>query len=436
VNDVQLKKNSHLHHHVGSYLNQQRWKAGFLNLKEIQNTLSNLNGDSTHLPIEIFKKFLHNEPINYKIAIFAPPPIIGSGGHRTIYNLARKFIQSGCEVYCFIENYGDGIEVVEDYLGGEPAFIHVGWPSNMIFDLAIATIAHSAQAVSKMKGAKHKAYLVQDFEAWFNPVGDSYTIAENSYTYGLIHFTVGNFLTHVLKTQYCAKGIPAGLGIDTTIYFDKMQKRERAIAFLYQPEKPRRNSLLAINALRIVKQHDPNIKIYVYGSNEPIHLDFEVENKGLIRNLSELNDLYNKCEIGLCISMSNPSRIPYEFMAAGTVPVDLYRYNNLMDYPSGTIKLAYQSAESIAEAIIYLFSDPRELEDRKKAGEEFASCRTLAWETDVFVNNALAILSNSELHQTHVTMSYLDDPIISKIDQRDEVFGFCNWQKKLASQQG
>ncbi len=122
-------------------------------------------------------------------------------------------------------------------------------------------------------------------------------------------------------------------------------------------------------------------------------------------------------------------------MAAGTVPVDVYRYNNLMDYPSGTIKLAYQSAESIAQAIINLFSDPKELANRKKAGERFVSSRTLAWETDVFVNNALALLSNFEYRQKRIAICYLDDPVISDLDQRDEVIGFCNWQKTLASQQ-
>ncbi|WP_373417079.1 rhamnosyltransferase WsaF family glycosyltransferase, partial [Vibrio parahaemolyticus] len=61
----------------------------------------------------------------------------------------------------------------------------------------------------------------------------------------------------------------------------------------------------------------------------------------MIHDLNELRKLYNKCKVGLCISMTNPSRIPYEMMASGCVPVDIYRYNNLLDFKSGTSLLAY-----------------------------------------------------------------------------------------------
>ncbi len=310
--------------------------------------------------------------------------------------------------------------------------MHIGWPKHIELDLAVATIAHSAKFVSELKGAKHKAYLVQDFEAWFNPVGDAYTVAENSYTYGLLHFTVGRFLTHVLTHQYGAKAIPAGLGIDTEVYFDKEQKREKAISFLYQPEKDRRNPKLAIDALRIVKEKNPDVKIYVYGSDADIYLDFDIENLGLIRDLNDLNDLYNKCQIGLCISMSNPSRIPFEFMAAGVVPVDVYRYNNLLDYPTGTLKLAYQSPESIAGAILELFDNDDEFKSRQTLGKEFARTRTLEWEMDVFVNNTLNLLNGKELNMVEVKTEYEENPFVAESDKRREVISFCDWQKKLS----
>jgi len=323
--------------------------------------------------------------------------------------------------------------LVNNYLDGSRAFIVTGWIDDFPLDLAVATIAHSAEFVYNLKYVRQKAYLVQDYEAWFNPVGDAYTIAENSYTFGLFHFTVGSFLTHVIQNQYKGHSIPAGLGIDTKIYFDKNKEREKAICFLYQPEKPRRNPILAINALRIVKEKHPDIKIYVYGSNADICLNFDVENLGLIHNLSDLNDLYNKCKVGLCISMSNPSRIPFELMAAGVVPVDVYRYNNLMDYPDGTIKLAYQSAESIAEAIIELLENNDEYEMRKNEGKRFVSTRTLEWETDVFVNAALSLMENGEIEEAKVQISYHEKPIIAEKDKHKGVLAFCDWQKRLCN---
>ena len=433
IKSLAKKSGSYLHSYVTNHMKSIRWHEGFLNLNSTKQTVRKLETDITNVPFEFYKKVMvdgvDKKP---KVAIFSPSPLIGSGGHRTLFNLARKLIDAGCELYCFIESEGDGISVVHDYLDNKKAYVCLGWPDDMDFDLAIATIAHSAQHIAKMENVKHKAYLVQDFEAWFNPVGDKYAINENSYTYGLLHFTVGKFLTHVLTHQYRAKAVPSGLGVDRTIYFDKKEQREDAICFLYQPEKDRRNPKLAINALKIVKENNPDVKIYVYGSDAEIELDFEVENLGLIRELSELNDLYNKCKVGLCISMSNPSRIPFEFMSSGVIPVDIYRYNNLLDYPTGTIKLAYQSHESIAEAIIQLLNNETELASRKISCIDFSYTRSLDWEMDTFVNCALSLMNGDEIKQSKVNCEYNEAPVLAESDCREEIYGFCDWQKRLA----
>lgn len=430
---IQELSGSELHYKLRNFLAQTRWKKGFYCLESTQKIVNNFAGDISHIPLEFYQNtILKDKKNNFKVGIYAPQPIAGSGGHRTIFNLARKFVDAGCEVYCFIEAEGSGIESVRHYLAGANAYVHIGWPTHLELDMAVATIAYSAQIIAKMPNVKHKAYLVQDFEAWFNPVGDTYNVAESSYTFGLVHFTVGKFLTHILQKQYAAQAIPAGLGVDTNVYFDQQQTRENAICFLYQPEKFRRTPKLAIDALRIVKLKQPDLKIYVYGSDAPIHLDFDVENLGLIHDLTELNALYNKCKVGICISMTNPSRIPFELMASGVVPVDIYRYNNLLDYPSGTIQLAYQSSESIAEAVLGLFSNKKALQSRQESCREFAETRTLEWETDVFVNNALSIMHGSHVKFPKVKSSYAQPVCLASQDKGKEIKAFCGWQKKLA----
>jgi len=426
------KDGSALHYAVSGFLNDSRWPQGFTSMLEATDILDVM--ETSHLPLELYKSIhFNNQKTNFKVAIYAPPPIIGSGGHRTLFNLARKFSEAGCQVYCLLEGEGSGVDSVKHYLQGSEAIVNIGWPENVEFDMAVATIAHSAKFVARLPYVKHKAYLVQDFEAWFNPVGDSYTVAENSYTFDMTHFTVGKFLSHVLQNQYSARAIPAGLGVDTNVYFDKEEERENAICFLYQPEKFRRNPQLAIESLRLVKKKRPDIKIYVYGSDADLYLDFEVENLGLIHDLSNLNDLYNQCKIGLCISMTNPSRIPFELMAAGTIPVDVYRYNNLLDYPNDTLKLAYQSPDSIAEAIIKLFEDETEYSLRKEKSIDFARTRTLEWEMDVFVNSALSLMVNNCVELSTVESTFSESAFISEKDKSKHTSAFCNWQKKLAS---
>jgi glycosyltransferase involved in cell wall biosynthesis len=336
-------------------------------------------------------------------------------------------------VSCFLEGEGQGVAVAEDYLSGDRVNLFLGWPSHLPLDVAFATIAHSAPFVGKLENVGLKCYLVQDFEAWFNPVGDAYTVAENSYTHGLIHFTIGNWLTHVIRNQYGGRALPAGLGVDTSIYKVLPDaEREKAISFLYQPEKPRRNPQLAISALRLVKEKHPDVKIVVYGSDAPLGLDFEVENLGLVRSLEKLNEIYNRCSVGLCLSMSNPSRIPFEMMAAGCVPVDVYRYNNLLDYEGSTVKLAYQSPESLAEAMCQLLEKRDELEKRRAQCIDYASSRSLDWENSVMSNAVMAMLRGSDLPEIAVELQLTEHPVIGVKEATKEARAYCAWQRRLA----
>ncbi|MEZ5816102.1 MAG: hypothetical protein R3D44_03375 [Hyphomicrobiaceae bacterium] len=373
-----------------------------------------------------------------KIAIFVPPPLRASGGHRTIFNLVRRLATLGFEPTVLLEGIGAGIEVVEEYLAGAPVAISTSWHRDVASDVAFATIAHSAARVAELSGCHHRCYLVQDFEALFNPMSDGFVTAENSYALGLQHFTVGNWLSHVINTRYGAASAPAGLGVDTDVYRVLPERsgvrRELAVCFLYQPEKPRRTPLLGIDALRRVKALMPEVKIYCYGSDNSPNLDFEVDNLGLITDLEDLNALYNRCTAGLCISASNPSRIPYEMMAAGCVPIDLYRYNNLLDHEAGTLLLAYQNSESIAEALLSVLSDGKRAQSMSGAGRAFMASRTLRWETDVMCNDLLALLQGQLPKTMPFDLLYGAEPIIAQSGDISSIKRFCADQLRMATQ--
>ena len=377
-----------------------------------------------------------------KLAVFAPSPLSASGGHRTVYNMVRRLARLGFEPVVFLEGVGAGVHVVEEYLAGTHAAINTQWHSSVPSEIAFATIAHSAQFVAKLQNAHFRGYFVQDFEAAFNPMSDGFVIAENSYTQGLQHFTIGNWLTHVINTRYGAASAPSGLGVDTKIYRrlhagEQAKEREPAVCFLYQPDKPRRTPLLGIEALRLVKKTMPDAKIYVFGSNMPLNLDFDVENLGLITNLTDLNELYNRCAVGLCISGSNPSRIPYEMMAAGCVPVDLYRYNNLLDHKSGTVLLAYQNADSLAQAMLEILSNPGKATEMSKAAQAFVSTRTLDWELDVIANNVLALMDGKLPPSSEIDLFYDDEPVICTTrGDAGAMKRFCETQREAALQPG
>jgi len=429
-------KGALLHSRVSALLSKTRWSSGIAALPEICRAIATLGDEARHLPSLLMRPSAIDDNARggpARIGFIIPAPIIGSGGHRTIFKVVRQFALRGCEVFCFLESEGDGIHVAREMLGDVDAYIFTQWDKAAELDVVFATIAHSASFVAEMPNVKARCYLVQDYEALFNPIGDYYTIAENSYMLGLEHFTIGNWLTHVLAEQHAANAIPSGLGIDLATYFVRPRaRRESAICFLYQPEKPRRNGLLGIDAIRMVKEKLPSTRVYIYGSNADLDLDFEAEKLGMIRDLSELNALYNRCAVGLCISMSNPSRIPFEMMACGMVPIDVYRYNNLFDYTPGTALLAYQSAKSVAHAMILLLANKSLLRDHRRRCVELTKGRSAEWEADVIVNSVFQTLSGKSASGAHVDVSYVDDPVLAPEDRTPSVKAFCEWQRHLA----
>jgi FMN phosphatase YigB (HAD superfamily)/glycosyltransferase involved in cell wall biosynthesis len=377
--------------------------------------------------------------LGYKICIFAPEPVRGSGGHRTIYNLARALDASGFSVHLFSERRGNDYAYKEEELSGSGVITYDKWFSGIVPDAAFATIQYSSSYLTQFfDHTVKKFYFVQDFEAEFNPVSDGYVRAQNSFTEGHNHICIGRWLTHRLRAEYGCGAASAGLGVDGAVYRPlKDAARLNRIAVLFQPEKWRRLPEHCLEALEKVKARRPQTEIVLYGSRSSPNPAFRCTNLGLINDLSELNRLYNSALVGLCISLTNPSRIPYEMMAAGCVPVDVYRYNNLFDYDNGTGLLAYQSAESIAEAILHLLDQEEELAARRERCISSAAHRTLEWETDSAVNATEHVLEGGELDEIpQPSPSYTDRPFIAARDDRPSIRAWCSWQKKLSDMKG
>ena len=59
------------------------------------------------------------------------------------------------------------------------------------------------------------------------------------------------------------------------------------------------------------------------------------------------------------MSASNPSRIPFEMMASGLPVVELYRENNLYDFPNDGCLLADSTPEAIANALLTILDDKK-----------------------------------------------------------------------------
>lgn len=372
-----------------------------------------------------FKKEV-SSMIAKKIAWIIPSPIKGSGGIRTMIQNANFLVRQGFECDIYVEeDYVNTNESMKqriiDFYGECLCDVYVGIDFKKEYDLAFATYSiKTPDYLYYMKNnVKRKAYFIQDFEPWFEPMGGLYLDMEHTYKYGLNGVSIGKWLTYKLQHEFNQPMNYFSFCADTNVYkkLDNVEK-ENAICFIFQPEKPRRCSNIGIRALLLVKALRPDVKIYLYGSDVDIKLDVEMENLHIMP-IDKCNELYNKCKVGVCMSSSNPSRIPFEMMAAGLPVVDLYRENNLYDIPEDGVLLADTSPEAVATAIIKILDDDKLQQSMSKKGYEFMKNYPIEKGFEEFLNFVNNILDDKNITDSDVRQIYNKKPIMASKEVKD-----------------
>lgn len=354
----------------------------------------------------------------WKAAWLLPFFIEGSGGHRTMFQNIQCLAEHGYECDVYVEDKGQARnsaevkKLAEKYFGTCSCTYYLGFDVRKEYDIVFATAWYTARIVRDLPLKAKKAYFIQDFEALFHPMGDGYLMACNSYCYGLHPITIGRWLSNKMTEEYHMPSQYFDFCADLTVYRNMQLEREYAVCFIYQPDKPRRCSMLGIEALGIVKHLRPDVKIYLYGSDLKGNVWFAHENLKII-SVEKCNELYNKCSAGLCISASNPSRIPFEMMAAGLPVVDIFMENNLYDMPSQGISLAHYTPESIAHALIEILDSKKKAYEMSVYGLSFMKKRSLEHGFGQFCQAAENILSGSIPDREKTGRLYEKEPVIA-----------------------
>lgn len=367
---------------------------------------------------EVDPKFLEKvKPLMAKkVAWIIPHPIKGSGGIRTMIQNANFLVTKGfeCDIYVEEDYVNDSISMkkrIVDYYGECLCNVYVGISMRKKYDLVFATYSIlTPDYVYYMKDVEHKAYFIQDFEPWFEPMGGQYLEMERTYRYGLQGISIGKWLAHKIHDEFHSPMTSFPFCADLKVYKRIDVPKENAVCFIHQPEKARRCSKLGLSALCLVKKLRPDTKIYLYGSDVDVDLGFEVENLGIV-NVEQCNELYNKCSVGLCISASNPSRIPFEMMAAGLPVVDLYRENNLYDIPEDGVLLADSTPDALATAIIKILDDKKLQASMSKAGMKYMKDYPLERGFEDFFTAVNKILNNEVVNASTVEKLYTKEPV-------------------------
>ena len=350
--------------------------------KKIKEMIGNNN-------IEKNDYYVENKKSNMlKISFVIPQPIIGSGGHRNIYRIVRYLAHKGYDVTCYIDPEGlcdpshvkTGMDayrkITDNFFDLE---CNIVFDVNDIKDCDVLFATHAASAyIVKRNEDKYKlgCYFVQDYEAFFFPMGDNYLTFHNTYKLGLYPITSGPWPLNMLKRDFkITEGNFFRFPINKDIYYyNEDTRNDKRIVFFAKPNMPRRCYNLGIQALSIFKQKHPEAEIVLYGEDSTHYnnVPFEFINKGLLPTIEDLGNLYRSSAIGIAFSTTNPSLVPYEMMSCGCAVIDFDFNDSVVSYDSyDNVLLVDTTPEKIAEGIERLYNDKSLRSKKVKNALEF-----------------------------------------------------------------
>lgn len=292
-----------------------------------------------------------------RIGFFVPDPIEGSGGHKTILRHAERLLGDGHEVVLYLDVGADhldlAIERALSLVNLPDVEFSAGFPLEAALDVGIATAWFTVVPVLECAGIRRRMYFVQDYEGMFSAVGYEYNAARQGYALPLDKVSIGNWLRHRIHTEFGGAVASTPFGAELDVYGPlptEAPSARHSVCAIFQPDKARRAVSLLLQALEHLAEDRPGIDIYLYGSRRPPTTRFPHHFLGLLSD-RELAQLYRRCGVGISLSTTNPSRIPFEMAASGLPVVEIFNQSTLFDFPDDGVTLAYPSPRSLADAV-------------------------------------------------------------------------------------
>ena len=314
------------------------------------------------------------------VDLLIPQPLRGSGGHRTIYSNAGALKQAGARVTLHFEAGGSrAIRRARRLFDTAGMSLSQGWPDHLpSSDIVLATTWQSALAAWRIETGAAKVHFAQDYECWFYPRGDDFLGASRAHDLALETIVIGRWLPTVLWQEHRlgARVVPftADLERYRPGHGPPAGARAKRVVAMYQPDKPRRCPELMAATLSRLLRADPAVEVTTVGSRWSPRLGRRHRHLGVVRP-DELAQLYRTSDVGLSLSTSNPSRVPFEMMASGLPVVEIGAENTIYDLPEAGCLLAHPDPVSLCDALQAILGDP-ELEARlSENGAEFMASR-------------------------------------------------------------
>lgn len=305
-----------------------------------------------------------------KIAWIMSPPGKESGGHQNLFRFIKFAEQAGhrCTIYLYTSSGGAvSVAEVNAMLSSTDAYPHLDADIRM-YDTrkgvdadtqALFATGWETAYPAYLDGSRaRRFYFVQDFEPSFYPLGSESILAENTYRFGFHGITAGGWLSHKLNAEYGMKTDHFDFAVDKSRYSVTNTQRRDEIFFYARPVTPRRAFELGVLALTEFARLRPDITINMAGWDvSNWNIPFDYKNLASLE-ISELNEVYNRCAAGLVMSLSNMSLLPLELISSGVAPVVNDGANNRMVSDNPYIEYVPLSPIAVAKRLVEVIERP------------------------------------------------------------------------------
>ncbi len=332
-----------------------------------------------------------------RIAWIMSPPGRESGGHQNLFRFIEFAERGGHDCRIYLYQAGDrpvdvaGVRKMLERSEAYPtlrASMEVWNRDRGVADDTQAIFAtgwETAYPSFLDRSSAKRLYFVQDFEPSFYPLGTEAVLAENTYRFGFHAITAGGWLAHKLNTEYGMSADHFDFAVDKRHYRITNDGPRNEVFFYARPVTPRRAFEFGLLVLNDFAKLRPDITINLAGWDvSNWRIPFEHRNLASLQ-LSELNEVYNRCAAGLVMSLSNMSLLPLELMSSGVTPVVNDGPNNRMVSDNPHIEYVPSSPLAIARKLVEVIERPDAIE-RSRAMSE--SVKGVDWATSgqVFLN--------------------------------------------------
>lgn len=261
-------------------------------------------------------------------------------------------------------------------------------------NIIIATAVNTAIPVKNLSLNKgEKAYFIQGFENW--EYDDEYVF--KTYSLGMRNIVVAKWLKNIVDQYSVSESILLPNGIDTSIFFDKEEKRKKhSIVFQYR-KMTCKGAKYALEAIRELEKMYSDLYVAVISTDDkPSDLPSCCDFFQCISPL-QVAEINNKSEIFMCTSVEEGYGLPgLEAMACGCA-VCSSSYKGVHEYAVNGVNALLspvKDVKSMVANISSIFENALLKEKLKKNGVATAKSKSQLIMSNMFISVLNDMLEN------------------------------------------